>query len=348
MEKKVIRLKDILAQKDHLNLMPENIDENYGFNTVVRIHEKNTKYDGSDSSIITSNTTALMGRTHLLESSFKMTVNMNQHNFLNDNVLGSYDPTTGNDRNPITLVTNPENNRPKSDIDFFNRRRVEYWCAGDGAMNKTVPNTSYGPHNTNTKLYNMIPFRFIKRDENLSNADRRLYKFEVIYPENHPCYGYKGYYFKKIEFNATKTGINMLVDGLDYIPKWADTVPDLNANNIAGSRENSFKGDKVQQNYIDMSMNVNAAEFKEWFQFTDGSLGNATISEIGLILGLDCVKDQGIKRPMSSVQTSDSNYNILAMNSEIYDAELFAHLTFDPQNVGRANGSIDLAYRVFS
>ena len=154
------------------------------------------------------------------------------------------------------------------------------------------------------------------------------------------------------EFDAlivtSKNGINMVVDGVDYIPKWSDTVPDLNADTISGSKENAFKGDKVQQSYINMSMNINSVEFKEWFMFTNGSLGNATISEIGLVIGLDCVKDRGITQPMSSVSPDADNYNTLAMYSEIYDAELFAHLTFDPYTVARDNAAIDFAYRVFA
>lgn len=348
MEKKIVRLRDKIYSKDELNIMPNSIDSDSGFNTLIRIHEKNCKYDGSDSSILTHNTTALMGRTHLLESTFKVNINMNQHIFLNDNVLGSYDPTTGANLNAITLANAPANKLPRSNLEYFNKRRVEYWCAGDGAMNKTVLNSSYSPHNTNTKLYNMIPFRFIRADESLSDADRRLYKFEVIYPESHPCYGYKGYYFKKIIYDTSKNGINMVVDGLDYSPKWSDSVPDLNADTIAGAKENAFKGDKVQQNYIDMSMSITSVEFKEWFSYTNGSLGNATISEIGLILGLDCVKDQGIQQPMSEVSTDQANYNTLAMYSEIYDAELCSHLTFDPYTVGRDNAAIDFSYRIFA
>ena len=348
MERKIIQLKDKLYSKDNLCSLPRSRAQNQGFDTVVRIHERNCKYSGSESSILTHNVTGLMGRTHLLESSFNLTPNMSQHLFLNDNVLGSYDPTTGDSLNAITLVNSPSSILPRSNINYFNQRRVEYWCAGDGAMNKTVLNSSYAPHNTDTKLYNMIPFRFIKTDESLSDADRRLYKFEVIYPSSSAYYGYKGYYFKKIDYDTSSTGINMTVDNLDYSPKWADTVQDLNADTVAGMHENAFKGDKVQQSYVDMSMSINSVEFKEWFMFNNGSLGNATISEIGLVLGLDCVKDKGIAQTMASVDTSVENYNTLAMYSEIYDAELFTHLTFDPYTVARDNAAIDFSYRIFA
>ena len=347
MEHKIIKLRDKIITHDEYDINSHE-EKTTGFETCVRIHERNCKYPGSNSVSIYSNRTALCGRTHLLESSFKMNPNLNQHIFLNDNVLGTYDVTTGNSLNPITVANSPSNILPRSDMEMFAKRRIEYWCAGDGAMNKTVLNTSYAPHDTDTKLYNMIPFRFIKVDESLSDADRRLYKFEVVYPETSPYYGYKGYYFKKITYDTSKNGINMVVDGVYYIPKWSDTVQDLNADTVAGSKENAFKGDKVQQSYIDMNMNITSAEFKEWFMFNNGSLGNATISEIGLVLGLDCVKDKGIQQPMSSVSQDADNYNTLAMYSEIYDAELFAHLTFDPYTVARDNAAIDFAYRVYA
>lgn len=346
MEKKIIQLKDKLYSNDILTL-PTHLDKSTGFDTIVRIHEKNCRYDGSDSSILTHNTTALMGRNHLLESSFKITPNMTQHIFINDNILGTTDPTTGNNRDPITLNPTIDNKRPKDDAKLFGRRKVEYWCAGDGAMNKTVLNTSYAPHNTNTKLYNMIPFRFIKTDESLSDADRRLYKCEVIYPNTSPYYGYKGYYFKKIVYDTSRTGVNMVVDGVEYRPMWIDTTPDLNADTVTNAHQNAFKGDKVQQSYVDMNMNITSVEFKEYFMFTNSSLGNATISEIGLILGLDCVKGYG-NRPMEDENSSDAQYNNNTKESEIYDAELFAHLTFDPYTVARDNAAIDFSYRVFA
>lgn len=344
MGNKVIRLSDKLYSKDILTL-PKTLDKSTGFDTIVRIHEKNCKYAGSDSSIITHNTTALMGRNHLLEASFKVTPNMSQHIFINDNILGTTDPTTGNNRDAITL--NPNGQRPYNDAKLFARRKVEYWCAGDGAMNKTILNSSYAPHNTDVKLFNMIPFRFIRADESLSDADRRLYKCEVIYPQSSPYYGYKGYYFKKIVYDTSKTGVNLVVDGVDYAPKWIDTVPDLNADTITGAHENAFKGDRVQQSYVDMTLNVTSVEFKEYFMFTNSSLGNATISEIGLVLGLDCVKGFG-NRPIEDEDRNGTQYNTNIRESEIYDSELFAHLTFDPYNIARDNTAIEFSYRVFA
>ena len=193
----------------------------------------------------------------------------------------------------------------------------------------------------------MIPFRFIPVSDTLPNDIRSQYKMEVIYPSNSRFAGWKGYYFKKINFNDTD-GIQMMVDGKPYTPTWADTAKDPNAETVGGY-VNSFKGDKVQTNYIDMGMKISAEEFKEWFNFIDKSLENASISEIGLITGLDAFKDSdGVLTPVTDLPESTANLNNIKMNSEIYDSELFAHLTFDPYSVARDNSTIDFQYRIYS
>lgn len=339
---KIVRISDNITTPDRL-IVP-NIKT--GFDTEVIIRAHNIHYDGEHSIKIEHNATALNGRTKLLEDSFPVSINKSQHLFLNDNVLGTFDATTGADLNPITVCNTPTNILPRNNPTYFRQRNVEYWCAGNGAINKTVLTSSYGPHATNTKLYNMIPFRVIKSDEALSDEDRALYKMEVVYPTTSVYYGYKGYYFKKIVYDTTSSGIVMKVDGVDYTPSWHDTAPDLDADTVGVV--NSFKGSKTQQSYVDMGLNVKSEEFKEWFELVDGSLGNAYISEIGLINGLDCVKGQGINKTVASMSSSESNYATNKLYSEIYDSELFAHLTFDPYSVSRSNATIDFEYRIFS
>lgn len=343
-QKKIVRIKDKIFTNDQLTIMGNPIGS--GFDTKVIIRARNTNYDGSQSIKVKTNKTVLMGRTKILEDNFGIRPDFTQHLFINDNVLGTTDPLTGNPLNPITSYNTPPEHLPRSNVDMFKKRSIGYWCAGDGAANKTIITSSHEPHQTDTKLFHMIPFRIIRVDESLPDSQRRLYKMEVVYPSSSPLVGYKGYYLKKIKYDTSKNGINMMVDGIEYLPKWGDTVPDLEAETIG--IENTFKGYKVQQNYVDMEMDINSLEFKEWFMLTDGSLGNATVSEIGLIAGLDCVRNRGILEPMSSVNPEAPDYDIKAVYSEIYDAELFAHLTFDPYPVSRANALIDFQYRVLS
>ena len=79
------------------------------------------------------------------------------------------------------------------------------------------------------------------------------------------------------------------------------------------------------------------------------NLENASISEIGLITGLDAFKDSdGVLTPVADLPESTANLSNIKMNSEIYDAELFAHLTFDPYSVARDNSTIDFQYRIYS
>jgi hypothetical protein len=346
MSKKIIQLRDKILTNDKLLIHPNYGDGINGFPTRIIIRAHNTEYDGSQSIKVTHNRTVLPGRTKLIEDNFPVSVNLNQHLFLNDNVLGTYDSTTGNDLNAITVCNSPSNILPRNNLTYFHQRNCQWWCAGDGAINKTVLSSSWDPHSTDTRLFHMIPFRVIKVDETLSDAQRRLYKMEVTYPSTSAYYGYKGYYFKKITYDTSISGINMVVDGIAYTPKWYDTATDLDADTVGIA--NSFKGDKVQQNYFDMTLNVTNVEFKEWFMLTDKSLGNATISEVGLVTGLDCVLNQGISETVASLSSSASDYETKTMYSEVYDAEMFAHLTFDPYTVARDNATIDFEYRIFS
>lgn len=346
--KRNLNIIDNITVRDELSAEGSKHNSKTGFDTQVVITAKNCRHDGSVEQIEVHNQTVLPGRTQLLERSFGITPNIEQHIFINDNVFGETDSITGA---PIPTAqkfgTTPSTALPRNNLKLFNRRSVRYWCAGDGAMNKTIITQAYPPHSTNTRLLHMIPFRFVPKTSPLAESVARQYKAKVEFDENSPYYGYIGYFFKKIDFSQ-QNGINMKVDNTDYSPSWADTAADLNAEGLAGNYINKFKGDKTQSNYIDMGMNVDALEFKEWFEFNDGTLGNATISEIGLITGLDAVLEGASLTPVEDLDPEASNYDSLTLKSEVYDAELFAHLTFDPYPVSRENSTIDFNYRVNS
>ena len=341
---KKIHLSDGIVTPDELNMHAKT-----GLDTQIIITARNGRHDGDLKVDVVKNMTGLNGRTKLFESVFPITPNMQQHLFINDNVLGEFNPETGADfTSGITTAHNtPASIMPRNNPALWRRRKVEYWCAGDGAINKSVLNQSYKPHITDTKLYHMIPFRFIEVSKTLPDEIRRQYKLEVIYGPESPYYGYKGYYFKKINHQPpanSSTGINMTIDKQPYVPKWSDTVPDLE-NTIYNT---SMKGNKTQKSYIDMNMNISSEEFKEWFQFTDNTLGNATISEIGLVTGLNAHLSNGVLEPMEDVPENIAGYDSISMRSEIYDSELFAHLTFDPYPVSRDNSTIDFEYRIYA
>lgn len=350
---KILQLKDDLTMKDYLALENKiKSGQANGFDTRVLITAKNCRSNGSFEQEIKANKTALSGRTKLLEDNFPINPNMEQHIFINDNVLGETDPNTGvSIPGAQKFANSPLSILPRNNPELFKKRRVMYWCAGDGAMNKTLLNQSYPPHSTDTRLFHMIPFLVVpERGE--ANVDRSIYKGRVVFNQNHPLGSMGepmvGYFFKKIEFDEVN-GIKMVVDKQDYIPSWADTDTDLNAERIG--YENKFKGDKIQSSYIDMSMHIASNEFKEYFTLMDSTLGNATISEIGLITGLEAttaLDQSGRLTPMEDVDPNLANYNTIKQNSEVYDAELFAHLTFDPYPVSRDNATIDFDYRVYA
>lgn len=341
--RKIIKKSDAIITPDSLNKSES------GLNTRIIVTANNTIKDGSQIIKTYHNKTVLPGRTKILEDVFPITPNMEQHIFLNDNVLGDYDPATGQaTKSPVTVATTPAGILPRKNKKLFARRNVAYWCAGCGAMNSSMINQAFESHSTDTKLYEMIPFRFVKSDVTLSDEVRKQYKFEVIYPPSSDYYGYKGYYLKRIDFEST-AGINMVVDKQPYTPIWSDTTTDLEN---AGKYETSFKGNKIQSNYIDMKMNISSEEFKEWFIANHIELGSASsISEIGLVCGLDCAKpaehDDALV-PVEDLDPDSPGYANKLLFSEVYDAELFAHLTFDPYPVSRENATIDFEYRIYS
>jgi hypothetical protein len=339
---KVVNFSDGLVTKETLD-----IQNSTGFNTEIMITAKNCRHNGSIEKQILHNQTVLPGRTQLLENVFPVKPDVeNQHIFLNDNVLGEIDINTGLNATNVEVVKLQgldDSKLPRNNPDLFRRRKVAYWCAGDGAVNRTVLSQAYSPHSTNSKLYHMIPF--IVTDD-LSSINKSLYKFIVRYSANHPLANKYGAYFKKIEFDNLN-GINMIVDKVLYNPSWGDTAPDLNAE--TPGYVNKFKGDKTQLNYIDLKLNVTSSEFKDWFQLMDGTVANATISEIGLVTGFDgYLKQDGTLGNVEDLRTDDPFYSSNSQGSEVLDAELFSHLTFDPYSVSRENNTLEIGYRIYS
>lgn len=340
---KNVRFSDSIYVKDVAN-MPSTL------NTEVIITAKNCKSEGSVERQIYKNKTALPGRTSLLESVFPVSPNIrDQHIFINDNVLGETDNTGAPIANPQKIILPTGVNEgmlPRNNINLFRRRRVAYWCAGDGAMNRTLISESYPAHITNTRLYHMIPFR-VTGDGGDNTIDATMYKGKVVYNTNHPLSGRTAAYFKKIEFDGIESGIKMLVEGTPYTPSWRDTAPDLDAEDPQGYI-NKFRGNANQTNYVDMVLNINAEEFKSWFNLTESTLANATISEIGLVLGYEGYLGNGSLKAVEDLNPDDPEYTNSKKIAEVFDAELFAHLTFDPYSVSRENASITIEYRVYA
>lgn len=350
--KKTVKLSDSITTPDELSMNGNSVKT--GFDTKVVIKSFNSRVDG-ECIEVKHNKTVLPGRVQLLENVFPIQPNMNQHIFLNDNVTGVYNPSTldmsGNDFGTVYKVGDniPSSILPRNNPELFKRRKVQYWCAGNGAMNKTMFNNSYPAQIINTKLYNMIPFRYVPIDKPLADQVARQYKFKVTFTEA----GMIGYYFKRINF-ASLDGINMTVDGEPYElngdngtkAKWGDTQPNIEAIESNAS----FKGNKIQSNYIDMELNVASTEFKEYFNSIDGTLDNASISEIGLVTGLDCFYDRTNSKliVIEDLNPEDEGFTSKELESEVLDAELFAHLTFDPYPVSRENAVIDFGYRIYS
>src|SRR5574344_2039704 len=149
---KIIRLSDAIVTPDRLKCKFN--DNCHGLDTDIIITAHNGHHDGELSVKHFKNKTVLNGRSQLLELPFGVTPNMAQHIFINDNVLGEYNPETGLDYTTgITQAYNsPASILPRNNMNLWRRRKIEYWCAGDGAINRSIPNQSYEAHITDIKV----------------------------------------------------------------------------------------------------------------------------------------------------------------------------------------------------
>ena len=124
--KRILSLRDDLTMRDYLSLENKiKSGQANGFDTRVLITAKNCCSNGSFEQEIKSNKTALSGRTKLLEDNFPITPNMEQHIFINDNVLGETDTNTGvSIPGAQKFANSPLSILPRNNPELFKKRRV--------------------------------------------------------------------------------------------------------------------------------------------------------------------------------------------------------------------------------
>jgi hypothetical protein len=204
----------------------------------------------------TKNTTVLGGRTSLLENSFGLAVNPEQHITLNT-VMGIPHNQTNN------VLTNRLN------------RKIDYFMVGDGAESKAVPGKIFEPKNYEVKLYHHIPFRYVPVTNDLTPQDRISYRLRKV--ETFNGQDYVGYYAKKFDPGM----LYLIYNETPYIPIETDTTP-VNENDAS----HRLSGGSVLC-YVQFLLTIEPHECKEFFQITKGSLDNASISEAGTIYASD-------------------------------------------------------------
>jgi hypothetical protein len=204
----------------------------------------------------TENTTTLGGRISLLENSFSLDPNVNQHLTLNT-IMGI----------PHTQTNNVMLNKLE--------RKANYFMAGDGASSIAVPGKVFKAKNYETKLYRALPFRLVPFSTDLSSSEKENYRLRKIIEINGN--DYIAYYAKRFEPGV----LYLQYNDIDYLPQEGHTVP-VDENDST----HPLLGGSVLC-FIQFTLAIEANELKEFFQVTSGSIDNASMSEAGIIYAAD-------------------------------------------------------------
>jgi hypothetical protein len=202
------------------------------------------------------NSTVLGGRINLLEKSFGLNPNIDQHLTLNQ-IMGIPHSQTDN-----VIINKIE-------------RKADYFMAGDGASSVAVPGKVYSPKNYETKLYHALPFRLVPVSTDLPSTEKQVYRMRKI--ENINGIDYVGYYAKKFDPGTLYLEYN----DADYIPVESDTAQ-VDENDAS----HPLLGGSVLC-YIQFTLAIEANELKEYFKIVNGSIEMASMSEAGIILSSD-------------------------------------------------------------
>jgi hypothetical protein len=213
----------------------------------------------------TPNSTTLGGRISLLENSFGLDPNINQHLTLNS-ILGIPHSQTNN-----VLI----NKIP---------RKADYFMAGDGANSIAVPGKVFKAKNYETNLYRPLPFRFVPFSTDLSTMEREPYRLRKIVEINGN--DYVGYYAKKFEPGTLYLEYN----DAEYLPQESHTAP-VDENDSA----HPLRGGSVLC-YIQFTLSIEPKELKEFFQVTTGSIDSASVNEVGVVYAADLPNSLNVDR----------------------------------------------------
>jgi hypothetical protein len=351
-----MKTKTIYAQ-DELGLTYINSSKKKSgnFDTIIVVNARNTDYPGSETIEILSNVTTYPGRLKLIEDNFFSTSKNipGHHIFINDNMLGRHDCDLGTGL-PKTNALKcyggfPLDQQPRNNIRLFSRRSTQFWCCGKGAMNNVIMNQVYEPHRTNARLYDMIPFRVVPTGQ-MDDELKHMYKGKVTYgPEHGVLNGHDGYYFKRFDSNTNYATVQ--VDGVDYTPNWLDTATNLDAPIPEQTYENKFKDNRLLRISTNLTFEIHGNDFKEYYQLTSGGLSSASISELGLITGLEVYNDGGTMKLIDDDILNGLPNDVRLANkkkSEVLDAELFSHLTLGPYKIAEEATRITISYLILS
>jgi hypothetical protein len=244
-----------------------------------------------------ANMTILGGRLDILEKPFGISPNPTQRLLLNDMIPL---PKVSSDTSPIEYTSIPHSVNVFSGINNAKRfdRKVGWFCIGTGGENPNTPYVINDVKSWETRLYTMVPFRFVPKENDLTQEERasyRLRKLVTLEDEQYVAYYAKAFISGVIKSTKSEA---------DYVPQIEDSEP-----YIGDGTNHPMKGYN-SQTFIEFELEVASNEFKEYYRAThNGSLQLARLSELGLITGHD------------AINTLDGD------RVELANAELFAKLT---------------------
>lgn len=264
-----------------------------------------------------TNMTVLGGRLNFLESPFGITPDPSKHLYLNNMIPA---PKNASDTSPINYLSvnhsiTPESLFTVNGAHYNSRfeRRVGWWCIGEGAEHSTVPYEINDAHPWETRLYGMVPFRFVKiPGADLSPQEKAKYRLRVEVTLDGQTYA--AYYAKAFDVGQ----VHSVKNEEDYIPNINDSIP-YEDNGVG----HPMVG-KTSFTYVEFALELEAIEFKEYYRAThNGQLALARLSELGLITGLD-------------------------KNNELACAELYAKMTHDVVFLTSEGARRTVQYRIYS
>lgn len=254
-----------------------------------------------------TNKTVMGGRTMIQEQYFGIRPNPQHHLTLNE------------------LLEIPHTTDVYSDSDnkLYKQREVRYFCIGNGAENTAVSGTSFEARNSETSLYNTVPFRCVPESADLSELEAQNYRLrkKIIIKEK----TYIAYYAKKMELE----NLFLTWNGNDYVPVREHTVAGGltdHSHPLAGSDVKVFSV---------FNLSIDKNEFKEWYKITHGTLQLAKLSELGMIAAYDA--------PLRKAEDDPDNGRM-----ELATAELASKMTHSPIPMDSESHSRKIRYSIFS
>lgn len=269
------------------------------------------------------NMTVLSGRLSVLEKAFGITPNKSQRLFLNNMIPNPKQSTDGSETT-YTDITHSEDifNGGDGNPNKFNSF-TNYFCIGNGGENPNTPYAILDVKDWETRLYSMVPFRFVDESADIPAEEQKQYRLRKIVQlttDNGPK-RYIAYYAKK--FDPGK--VFSMKSGAEYTPEIEDSNP-----YIGDGTGHPMQG-QTSQIYIQFELEVTDKEFKEFYRAThNNTTTGARLTELGLISGYDAPNTQDASR------------------NELANATLFAKLVHDPVFMSSEGSRRKVTYKIFA